>query len=69
MPIPATALRPRSLVCHALACAAFTAATAAAPSRAAEHTLMPSPQTVHIGYFLANLKPVLTIDSGDIVTI
>jgi acetamidase/formamidase len=30
---------------------------------------MPSPQTVHIGYFLANLKPVLTIDSGDIVTI
>jgi len=37
--------------------------------RAAEHTLMPSPQTVHIGYFLANLKPVLSIDSGDIVTI
>src|SRR5262249_39648425 len=37
--------------------------------RAAEHTLMPSPQTVHIGYFLASLKPVLSIDSGDIVTI
>src|SRR5450755_4156195 len=36
---------------------------------AAEHTLMPSPQTVHIGYFNAALKPVLTIDSGDIVTI
>jgi acetamidase/formamidase len=36
---------------------------------AAEHTLMPSPQTVHIGYFLASLKPVLTIDSGDIVNI
>src|SRR5262249_26990397 len=36
---------------------------------AAEHTLMPSPQTVHIGYFLATLKPVLTIDSGDIVTL
>ena len=37
--------------------------------RAAEHMLMPSPQTVHIGYFLASLKPVLSIDSGDIVTI
>jgi hypothetical protein len=36
---------------------------------AAEHTLMPSPQTVHIGYFSAALKPVLTIDSGDIVII
>ena len=36
---------------------------------AAEHTLMPTPQTVHIGHFLATLKPVLTIDSGDTVTI
>jgi acetamidase/formamidase len=36
---------------------------------AAEHTLMPSPQTVHIGNFNAALKPVLDIDSGDIVTI
>jgi acetamidase/formamidase len=35
----------------------------------AEFTLMPSPQTVHIGHFAANLKPVLSIDSGDIVTI
>ena len=41
----------------------------APPSRAAEHTLMPSPRTVHIGYFLASVKPVLTIDSGDIVTL
>jgi acetamidase/formamidase len=30
---------------------------------------MPSPKTVHIGYFLATVKPVLSIDSGDIVTI
>jgi acetamidase/formamidase len=36
---------------------------------AAEHTLMPTPQTVHVGYFSAALKPVLTVDSGDIVTI
>src|SRR5215210_9583529 len=39
------------------------------PSRAAEHTLMPTPQTVHIGHFLAALKPVLSIESGDIVTL
>src|SRR5271169_2202512 len=36
---------------------------------AAEYTLMPNPQTVHVGYFSAALKPVLTINSGDIVTI
>jgi acetamidase/formamidase len=38
-------------------------------ARAAEHTLMPSPQTVHIGDFNAARKLVLTIDSGDIVTV
>jgi len=31
------------------------------------HTLTPSPQTVHWGHFSAAIKPVLTIDSGDIV--
>ena len=36
---------------------------------AAEFTLMPSPQTVHIGHFAASVKPVLSIESGDIVTI
>jgi len=36
---------------------------------AAEHTLMPTPQTVHIGYFLATPKPVLSIESGDTVTL
>ena len=38
-------------------------------ARAAEYTLMPSPQTVHIGYFSAAAKPVLTANSGDIVTL
>jgi acetamidase/formamidase len=38
-------------------------------ANAAEYTLMPSPETVHIGHFSAALKPVLTINSGDIVTI
>jgi acetamidase/formamidase len=47
----------------------FVAAANIGPTRAAEHTLMPSPQTVHIGYFLASIKPVLTIESGDIVTL
>jgi acetamidase/formamidase len=36
---------------------------------AAEHELKPSPATVHRGFFDATLKPVLTIDSGDIVRI
>jgi acetamidase/formamidase len=36
---------------------------------AAEHTLMPSPQTVAIGNFNAATKPALTIDSGDTVVI
>ena len=49
----------------------LTAALAlvAIETNAAEHTLMPTPTTVHIGHFLATLKPVLTIDSGDIVTL
>ena len=34
-----------------------------------EHTLMPSPETVHVGNFNAALKPVLTVESGDIVTL
>jgi acetamidase/formamidase len=51
-----------------LAAAGLLAASASSLP-AAEHTLLPTPQTVHIGHFLATLKPVLTIDSGDIVTI
>ena len=52
-------------------CIALLAVGAAAchGARAAEHTLMPSPQTVHIGDFNASKKPVLTIDSGDIVMV
>jgi acetamidase/formamidase len=53
-----------------LALLAATAVLAASPSaRAAEYTLMPGPQTVHIGHFSAAVKPVLTVDPGDIVTI
>jgi len=35
--------------------------------KAAVHDLKASPATVHRGFFDASLKPVLTIDSGDIV--
>src|ERR1043165_4471577 len=42
---------------------------AASPAQADEkiHELKASPTTVHRGFFDASLKPVLTIDSGDIV--
>jgi acetamidase/formamidase len=53
-----------------LAVLAATVTLAGLPSaQAAEHTLMPSPQTVQIGFFSAASKPVLTVDSGDVVTI
>jgi hypothetical protein len=71
MLVPSPVRRVRNL--HAsstIACALlFVTAAGVSVARAAEHTLMPSPKTVHIGYFLATVKPVLTIDSGDIVTI
>ena len=35
----------------------------------AEHRLDASPETVHWGYFDAGLAPLLTIDSGDTITI
>ena len=41
---------PRAL--RAVCCALFAVSANLAPLSAAEHTLMPSPQTVHIGYFL-----------------
>jgi acetamidase/formamidase len=52
-----------------LSCSLFFSALALSDALPAEYTLMPSPQTVHIGYFSAALKPALTINSGDIVTI
>jgi acetamidase/formamidase len=52
-----------------MSCIVGSALLIATSVSAAEHTLMPTPQTVHIGYFLASLKPVLTIDSGDTVTL
>ena len=33
------------------------------------HRLDASPETVHWGYFDAKLQPLLTVDSGDTVTI
>jgi acetamidase/formamidase len=49
---------------------AATAALAGLPAaHAADHTLMPSPQTVRIGHFSADVKPVLAVEPGDVVTI
>lgn len=42
---------------------------AARGQQPAEHTLMPSAKTVHIGHFAPNVKPVLSINSGDFVTV
>jgi acetamidase/formamidase len=58
--------RPRLLILSILAVSIGFALQGAF---AAEHTLMPSPQTVHIFNFNAANKPVLTIDSGDTVVI
>ena len=50
-----------------VAAAALLGCVLSPTARSAEHTLMPTPRTVHIGHFLATLKPVLSIDSGDVV--
>jgi len=47
--------------------AAVISASAAAHAEEKIHELRASPATVHRGFFDASLKPVLTIDSGDIV--
>jgi acetamidase/formamidase len=53
----------------ALGTAVLSSGFACHGAGAAEHTLMPTPQTVHFGYFNAAQRPALTINSGDIVTI
>ena len=47
----------------------FLTLMAGSGAMAAEHTLIASPQTAVRGYFDAAQKPVLTINSGDVVTI
>jgi hypothetical protein len=51
----------------AMLAAALAVFVADTPACAAEHVLMPSPQTVHIGHFDGSIKPALTIESGDTV--
>lgn len=50
-----------------LACLLALPAMASAQGSPKTHELKASPATVHRGFFDASLKPVLTIDSGDIV--
>jgi len=49
--------------------ASLLAAAPAALSAEKVHELKPSPSTVHRGFFDSTLKPVLTIDSGDVVRV
>src|SRR5215472_2377826 len=58
-------MRTITLAISAAAIAACAAATA--QSQEQIHELRASPKTVHRGFFDASLKPVLTINSGDIV--
>jgi hypothetical protein len=48
---------PRTLSPPGIIVGTVLLAAAATPLPAAEHTLMPSPQTVHIGHFDATIKP------------
>src|SRR3954462_2490740 len=57
----------RLLAGGALLMAAATAPVATAQGEEKIHELRASPTTVHRGFFDASLKPVLTIESGDIV--
>jgi acetamidase/formamidase len=50
-----------------LACVCLFTANVEAQRSPKTHELKASPQTVHRGFFDATLKPVLTINSGDIV--
>src|SRR5688572_22451158 len=56
-------------VIGAIACLGLIAlpSVAAAQESPKVHELKASPKTVHRGFFDATLKPILTIDSGDIV--
>ena len=52
-----------------LASALLTIATAAQAPAPRVHRLEATPQTVHVGYFDAKVKPVLRISSGDIIDV
>ena len=63
---PARNLHAPSAVAGALLLVTGVGVSAAC---AAEHTLMPSPKTVHNGYILATVNPERSIESGDNVTL
>src|SRR6202048_3387495 len=57
----------RSITLAICVVAIAAGATVTAQCEEKIHELKASPTTVHRGFFDASLKPVLTIDSGDIV--
>src|SRR5438309_9988071 len=60
---------PTSLARTAALCAAALLSVPAAPAQQATQTLLATPTTVAWGYYSARAKPVLTVKSGDTVTI
>src|SRR5208283_4462208 len=60
-----TTMRSQALVIAVSTICVLAAASARSEEKV--HELRASPATVHRGFFDAALKPVLTIDSGDIV--
>ena len=60
---------PSILARTAALCAAASLATSAASAQQAPQTLLATPTTVAWGYYSARAKPVLTVKSGDTVTI
>ncbi|MEO7457250.1 MAG: acetamidase/formamidase family protein [Gemmatimonadaceae bacterium] len=61
----------KTLIAFTAACALASLACSPGSARPepATHTLMPSPETVAWGYYDAAARPVLTINSGDVVRI
>src|ERR1700730_1116094 len=60
---------PTNLAQTAALCAAGLLAVPAAHTQQARQTLLATPTTVASGYYSARAKPVLTVKSGDTVTI
>ena len=60
---------PNILARTAALCAAASLATSAASAQQPPQTLLATPTTVAWGYYSARAKPVLTVKSGDTVTI
>src|SRR6186997_1987604 len=62
-------MTPSTFAAFLIGAVLVVAAPAGALGAERVHELKPSPSTVHRGFFDFTLKPVLTIDSGDVVRV